>query len=241
MTTALLLSLGVIFVAELGDKSQLMALTFALRYRWQIVLGAIAIATAAIFGASVLVGHYLGSALPTHLVAILSGAAFMLVGLWSLRAEHDDADSSGPPPSRVSAFLAVTSAFLLAELGDKTMFTAVALASSHNGFGVWLGSTLAMVAADGLALVVGLAAGRRVPEDRIRTVAAYLFLFVGSWTLASALWRLPIAELMAAAAAVLPVIAALRWAYRHRASVVAGQRGAVELTTATDHVEQGTP
>ncbi|WP_445271762.1 TMEM165/GDT1 family protein, partial [Streptomyces sp. DSM 41978] len=68
MLAALLLSFAVIFVAELGDKSQLMAMTFALRYRWWVVLVGITAATTAVHLISVAVGHYLGAALPTHLL-----------------------------------------------------------------------------------------------------------------------------------------------------------------------------
>jgi hypothetical protein len=75
---SLLLSFGIIFVAELGDKSQLMAMTFGLRYPWSVVLGGITAATIAVHLISVAVGHYLGAALPTHLIGILAGVAFVV-------------------------------------------------------------------------------------------------------------------------------------------------------------------
>ena len=180
MFAALLLSLGVIFVAELGDKSQLMAMTFALRHRWWVVLAGITAATTAVHLISVAVGHYLGAALPAHLLGILAGVAFVLVGLWTLRGDRlCDDEATRAQRSTAPAFLAVTSAFLLAELGDKTMLATVTLAADHDWVGVWIGSTLGMVAADALAIVVGALAGKHLPERLIQLTAAALFLAFG--------------------------------------------------------------
>ena len=141
MFAALLLSFGVIFVAELGDKSQLMAMTFALRYRWWVVLGGITAATTAVHLISVAVGHYLGAALPTHLIGILAGVAFVLFGLWTLRGDRLSADeATRAQRTTAPAFFAVMSAFMLAELGDKTMLATVTLAADNDWVGVWIGS-----------------------------------------------------------------------------------------------------
>ena len=180
MFAALLLSFAVIFVAELGDKSQLMAMTFALRHRWWVVLGGITFATTAVHLISVAVGHYLGAALPTHLLGILAGVAFVLFGLWTLRGDRlTDDEATRAQRSTAPAFFAVTSAFLLAELGDKTMLATVTLAADNDWVGVWIGSTLGMVAADALAILVGAIAGKHLPERLIQIVAAALFLVFG--------------------------------------------------------------
>ncbi len=180
MIAALLLSLAVIFVAELGDKSQLMAMTFALRHRWWVVLGGILVATTAVHLISVAVGHYLGAALPTHLLGILAGVAFVLFGLWTLRGDSlSDDEATRAQRSSAPAFFAVTSAFLLAELGDKTMLATVTLAADNDWVGVWIGSTLGMVAADALAIIVGAVAGKHLPERLIQLVAAALFVVFG--------------------------------------------------------------
>ena len=180
MFAALLLSFAVIFVAELGDKSQLMAMTFALRHRWWVVLGGISVATTAVHLISVAVGHYLGAALPTHLLGILAGVAFVLFGLWTLRGDSlSDDESTRAQRSSAPAFFAVTSAFLLAELGDKTMLATITLAADNDWVGVWIGSTLGMVAADALAIVVGAIAGKHLPERFIQLGAAALFVIFG--------------------------------------------------------------
>lgn len=184
MFAALLLSFAVIFVAELGDKSQLMAMTFALRHRWWVVLGGITVATTAVHLISVAVGHYLGAALPTHLLGILAGIAFVLFGLWTLRGDSlSDDEATRAQRSTAPAFFAVTSAFLLAELGDKTMLATVTLAADNDWVGVWIGSTLGMVAADALAILVGAIAGKHLPERLIQVVAAALFVVFGVFML----------------------------------------------------------
>ena len=180
MFAALLLSFAVIFVAELGDKSQLMAMTFALRHRWWVVLIGITVATTAVHLISVAVGHYLGAALPTHLLGILAGVAFVLFGLWTLRGDSlSDDESTRAQRSSAPAFFAVTSAFMLAELGDKTMLATITLAADNDWVGVWIGSTLGMVAADALAIVVGAIAGKHLPERLIQLTAAALFVIFG--------------------------------------------------------------
>ncbi|WKG03733.1 TMEM165/GDT1 family protein [Mycolicibacterium sp. HK-90] len=180
MLSALLLSFAVIFVAELGDKSQLMAMTFALRYRWWVVLGGITAATTGVHLISVAVGHYLGAALPTHLLGILAGVAFVFFGLWTLRGDKlSDDEATRAQRSTAPAFLTVTSAFLLAELGDKTMLATITLAADNDWVGVWIGSTIGMVAADALAIAVGAIAGKHLPERAIQLGAAALFVVFG--------------------------------------------------------------
>lgn len=176
MIAALLLSFAVIFVAELGDKSQLMAMMFALRYRWWVVLSAILAATTAVHILSVAIGHYLGAALPTHLLGLIAGVMFVFFGLWTLRGDSlTDQEASRAQRATAPAFFVVTSAFMLAELGDKTMLATITLAADNNWLGVWIGSTIGMVAADALAILVGAVAGKHLPERLIQVVAAALF------------------------------------------------------------------
>ncbi len=210
MLAAVLLSFAVIFVAEMGDKSQLMAMTFALRHRWWVVLGGIAFATTAVHLISVAVGHYLGAALPTHLLGILAGVAFVLFGLWTLRGDRlSDDEATRAQRASAPAFFAVTSAFLLAELGDKTMLATVTLAADNDWVGVWTGSTLGMVAADALAIAVGALAGRHLPERAIQLAAAALFLVFGASILLGAFFpTAPAVVIVGGAIAVVLLLAA---------------------------------
>ena len=180
--TALLVSFAVIFVAELGDKSQLMAMTFATRYRpWPVLIG-ITIATGVVHAVSVGVGYGLGAALPTGWINLVAAVAFLGFGAWTLKGDSlTDAEKEKAEKSKGSAILAVSVAFFLAELGDKTMLATITLATSHGWFGTWLGSTVGMVAADALAILVGRWLGKRLPEKVIRYGAAALFALFGIW------------------------------------------------------------
>jgi putative Ca2+/H+ antiporter (TMEM165/GDT1 family) len=188
---ALAISFGVIFVAELGDKSQLMALTFATRYRAVTVLVGITIATAVVHLVSVGVGLGLGAALPTGWIGLLAGLAFLGFGAWTLRGDSlTDDEKSKAARSGKSALWAVGGAFFLAELGDKTMLATITLATQHGWFGTWIGSTIGMVAADALAILIGRWLGKSLPEKAIKYGAAALFVIFGGWLLVDAIGRL---------------------------------------------------
>ena len=174
---AFLLSFSVIFVAELGDKSQLMALTFAARYRALPILIGITIATALVHAMSVVIGAVLGAALPTRALSIIAGVAFFGFAAWSLRGDTLGAEeASRARRTDHSAVVAASIAFFLAELGDKTMLATITLATSENLLGVWAGSTLGMVTADALAILVGQQMGTRLPERTIRIGAFIAFV-----------------------------------------------------------------
>ncbi len=179
---AFLLSTAVIFVAELGDKSQLMAMTFAARYRVRDVLIGITAATALVHLASVGIGALVGDAFADYqgAISIVAGVAFLLFALWTLRGDElTDEEADKARNATGAAILAVGVAFFLAELGDKTMLATITLATQEGWFGTWLGSTLGMVAADALAIGVGAVLGRRLPEKVIAYGAAALFALFG--------------------------------------------------------------
>ena len=185
---ALLLSFGVIFVAELGDKSQLMALAFAARYRAVPVLVGITVATAVVHAISVVVGASVGGALPTDTISVVAGVAFLGFGLWTLRGDSLSAEEAAKAErSNRSAVVAASVAFFLAELGDKTMLATITLATTEGAWGTWAGSTLGMVVADALAIVVGAQLGARLPERAIKIGAALAFFAFGAVLIVSGL------------------------------------------------------
>ena len=177
---AFTLSFGIIFLAELGDKSQLMAMTFAARYRTITILAAITAATALIHLLSVAVGAALGAALPTDALSVVAGVAFLGFAAWTIRGDElTDDDTARAATSDRSVFWTVAIVFLLAELGDKTMFATITLAADHDAVGTWIGSTLGMVAADALAIIVGRQLGTRLPERTVKIGAAIAFVVFG--------------------------------------------------------------
>lgn len=179
---AFLLSTAVIFVAELGDKSQLMAMTFATRYRARDVILAITAATAIVHLASVGIGYWIGTVFEEYQswIAIGAGIAFLVFGAWTLRGDElTEEEASKARKATGTALLAVGTAFFLAELGDKTMLATITLATQEGWFGTWIGSTVGMVAADALAIGVGAVLGRKLPEKTIKIGAAVLFFLFG--------------------------------------------------------------
>jgi putative Ca2+/H+ antiporter (TMEM165/GDT1 family) len=179
---AFLLSTAVIFVAELGDKSQLMAMTFAARYRARDVLIGIAAATAIVHLFSVAIGRLIGDQFASSqgTISIVAGIAFLFFAAWTLRGDElSDDEAAKAHRTQGAALLAVGVAFFLAELGDKTMLATITLATTEGWLGTWIGSTLGMVLADALAIGVGALLGRHLPERVIRFGVAAAFVVFG--------------------------------------------------------------
>ncbi len=180
MIEPLLTSFGLVFLAELGDKSMLLAIAFAARYRPLPVLSGIAIAAFTMLGLSTLVGAGIGAALPEELVAIVGGLLFIVFGILTLRDDDDDDDEEeASGPAGRSVLLGVTVAFLVAEFGDKTMLATLTLASAQAAVPTWLGAGAGMTAASGIAIAVATVVGSRLPERALRLVAAVAFLVFG--------------------------------------------------------------
>ena len=179
--TAFLLATGIIFVAELGDKSQLVALYLATRYRWWIVLAGVSLATLIVHLGSVAIGRAFDELLPESVVLVVVGLSFFAFAAWSVRGDHlDDSERHVETTTMLGAFGVVTVSFFVSELGDKTQLATVSLASdSSNAVGVWLGSTLGMVLADALAIAAGLFVGRKLPHRTLGVGAAVLFVAFG--------------------------------------------------------------
>lgn len=185
---AFLLSFGVILLAELGDKSQLMALAFAARYRAWTVLVAVTIATLIVHAGSVLLGRTFALALPTSAIQIVAGVAFFAFAAWTIRGDElGDSDHDRARRTGQWAILTIGSAFFLAELGDKTMLATITLATTEEPWGTWLGSTVGMVAADAIAIAAGALLGSRLPERAIKVFAAAAFVVFGILLIAEGL------------------------------------------------------
>lgn len=186
--SAFLLSTAIIFVAELGDKSQLVALWFATRFRWWIVLAGVSVATLVVHLGSVVIGRAFDELLPEQLVLTVVGLSFFVFAAWSVRGDRfEPSEHEGGTSLFFGPFGLVTASFFAAELGDKTQLATVSLAgTTTQAVGVWLGSTVGMVLADALAIGVGLIAGTRLPHRVIGIGAAGLFVAFGLIAIARA-------------------------------------------------------
>jgi len=181
--TAFWVALIYVLVAEMGDKTQLVALAFATRFKASTVIAGVFIATLVIHLGSVLLGEAVSFALPLFWIKVLAGAAFIIFGLWTLKGdEYDEEDNA--KSSRFGPLMTVAVTFFLAELGDKTMLMTITVASEQKSFvAVWLGSTVGMVIADGIAIIIGKVMGKNLPEKAIKYGATAVFIISGIYTL----------------------------------------------------------
>ena len=189
---ALGFSTAAIFIAEMGDKTQLVAMSLASRHRVLTVILGITAATAVVHLGSVFIAEVLGATLPTDWLTLAAGLAFLFFGLWTLRGdEMTDKDEERAASRRIrSAFMTVALVFFVAELGDKTMLATITVGTQHHWLPVWIGSTVGMVAADGIAIAIGAVLGKKLPERAIRIGAAVLFFVAGAAMLAQGAWAL---------------------------------------------------
>ncbi|MEO7573718.1 MAG: TMEM165/GDT1 family protein [Acidimicrobiales bacterium] len=176
----------VVFLAELGDKTQLVALTLAGRYPALKVLAAFGAAIAVLQTLSVTAGALISQAVPDRAIAVGAGLLFLGFAVWTWRsAGADGPDDVGATAGR-AGLVSVAGAFFLAELGDKTMLTTAGLAADRGAVPVWIGSFGAMLAATALAVLAGQALTTRVSPERLRRIGAVAFAVVGTVTLAGA-------------------------------------------------------
>jgi putative Ca2+/H+ antiporter (TMEM165/GDT1 family) len=183
---ALLVSIAVVALGELGDKTQLLALVLAARFRrpWPIVAG-IFVATLLNHAIAGWVGAWVRSALPEHVLKWLLAISFFAVAAWALKPDKLDEDEA-PPATRWGVFGVTTIAFFVAEIGDKTQIATVMLAARFESLlSVVIGTTLGMMIVNVPTVFVGRAAATKIPFKAVRIAAAALFAALGAWVLLS--------------------------------------------------------
>ena len=171
-------------LAEVGDKTQLLSLVLAARYRrpWPIMLG-ILVATLVNHALAALAGAWLGTLLTPTLQRWLVGLSLLAVAAWTLKPDHVDSDVAAPMRAR-GVFVTTTLAFFLAEMGDKTQIATLILgADFHPYWQVVAGSTLGMLAVNVPTVWLGARYAQRIPLKLTRTLAALLFAALGLWVL----------------------------------------------------------
>lgn len=189
MSEAFLTSTAVVALAEIGDKTQLLAIVLATRFArpWPIIAG-ILFATLANHALAATVGVQAAGLLQSAAFRYVVAASFVAMGLWTL-VPDTFGDEDGPKPSTRGAFVTTLIAFFLVEMGDKTQIATVALGARYAEVAaVTAGTTLGMMIANVPAVVLGEALLRRVPLGLVRKVAAALFIAIGLW-MAVETWR----------------------------------------------------
>jgi putative Ca2+/H+ antiporter (TMEM165/GDT1 family) len=177
---AFLVSTGIVALAEMGDKTQLLSLVLAARFRrpWPIVLG-IFVATLVNHGLAGAVGSWVTSVLGPDLLRWILGASFIAMAIWMLIPDKLDEDEAGAGP-RYGVFVTTVVAFFLAEMGDKTQVATVMLAARFDAWAsVVAGTTLGMMLANAPVVWFGDAITRKVPIKLVHTIGALVFLVLG--------------------------------------------------------------
>jgi putative Ca2+/H+ antiporter (TMEM165/GDT1 family) len=180
---ALLVSTATVALAEIGDKTQLLALVLAARYRkpWPIVAG-ILVATLVNHAASAWVGAWLASVVPPTVLRWLVVASFLAVAAWALVPDKLDEEREAKPRGSGGVFVATVIAFFLVEIGDKTQIATVLLAARYSPlWQVVTGTTLGMLLANVPVVLLGARFAHRLPLRAARWAAAGLFALLAAW------------------------------------------------------------
>ena len=174
-------------LAEIGDRTQLLAVVLASRYRKPIpVLAGIFAATVANHGLAALAGFYLSSLLEAPWFKYAVALSFIAMALWALAPDKEDTEAEKPSRLHLGVFLTTAVTFFLVEMGDKTQIaTAARAARFHNVLLVAAGTTTGMMLANTPAVFLGHAATRVIPIRALRIAAALLYLGLGIWGVAT--------------------------------------------------------
>ena len=181
---AFLVSTGIVALAEMGDKTQLLALILAVRFRqpWPIVLG-ILVATLANHAVAGAVGAWLTTQLGPDVLRWVLGGSFIAMAVWMLIPDRMDDEDTGAAP-RLGVFGTTVIAFFLAEMGDKTQIATVVLAAQYNAYvSVVVGTTLGMMLANTPVVWLGERMTRLVPLRVVHLVSALIFFGLGLFAL----------------------------------------------------------
>lgn len=167
----------IITIAEMGDKTQLLAMTFATKYSTKKVLLGVGIGSMLNHGLAILFGTILARYIDLDYLQILGGVMFLVFGLWGLRVDDGDEDEV---KEKYGPVLTVALAFFIGELGDKTQLAAMTI-STYAEFAVLVlaGTVLGMVFTSSIGIFVGVKIGDKVPEIYIKLVSSIVFLIFG--------------------------------------------------------------
>jgi putative Ca2+/H+ antiporter (TMEM165/GDT1 family) len=184
---AFLVSTGVVALAEIGDKTQLLAFVLAARFRRPLpIIAGILVATLANHALAGAAGAWLMAVVPAQALRWTLGLSFLAMAAWALVPDRLDDDAS-PARTHGGVFAVTALAFFLAEMGDKTQFATIALAATYAApVGVVAGTTLGMMIANVPAVLLGERLLRKVPLKLVHAVAAVIFAALGVATLLGA-------------------------------------------------------
>ncbi|SCZ02217.1 TMEM165/GDT1 family protein [Alkaliphilus peptidifermentans] len=179
MILELINAFGFIFLAEMGDKTQILAMAFASKYSYRKVLLGVFLGSLLNHGLAIVLGTYLTHLIPFETIRFISAMAFTVFGIWSLKLdnEEDDLDKSR---SKYGPVMTVATAFFIGELGDKTQLTAITLATRASyPLVVLIGTVMGMIVTSAMGVWVGSKLGKRIPEATVKVISSCVFIVFG--------------------------------------------------------------
>lgn len=169
---------GFIFIAEMGDKSQLLAIAFATKYDIKKVLLGVFLGAFLNHSIAVFLGNLFSNLMPTNTISIIAGLAFIMFAIWSLKISNND--SAVSKKTKYGPVFTVASAFFIGELGDKTQFAAITLAaSSKYPLYILIGTVSGMLVTGAIAIYIGIKLGSKIPDFFMKLGASVIFFVFG--------------------------------------------------------------
>ncbi|MTV48723.1 UPF0016 domain-containing protein [Heliobacillus mobilis] len=166
-----------VVLAEMGDKTQLLGMAFATRYKAMTVLAGVLVATLLNHLLAVALGDYLTAFIPMETIQLVAAISFIFFGLWTVRGDELEGEDK---KQYFGPFMTVTIAFFMAEMGDKTQLASIALAAKyHNLIPVWMGTTTGMMISNIIGIFVGVVLGKKIPERIVKYISAGIFILFG--------------------------------------------------------------
>ncbi len=238
---AFLFATGTVVLAEMGDKTQLLAMAFATKYKASKVMMGVFIATVFNHALAVAVGNYITrfDGAQTWIQGIAS-LSFIFFGLWTIRGDKLDGEEN-----RVTKFgpiITVAIAFFIAEMGDKTQLATIALATKFpdSPLGILIGTTTGMLIADGIGIIVGVVLCRKIPERTVKLISAGAFMifgFIGTYQVAALQLHWGIATIVIAMIGLLIVTGAASYYLIKKEQKAAQNEEAPSCSVKKDHLK----
>lgn len=178
--TVFAVALGMVVLAEMGDKTQLLAMCFATRFEAKKVLAGVFIATILNHALAVAAGYFLREVLASYstIIELVASVSFIGFALWTIRG--DSVDESCDSRSKYGPVITVAIAFFIAEMGDKTQLATVSIAAGFsNPVAVLIGTTTGMLIADGIGIIIGVVMNKKIPENIVKWISAAIFAICG--------------------------------------------------------------
>lgn len=171
-------SFVLVVLAEMGDKTQFLTISFAAKHNvYKVILG-VFLAIVANFAITVAIGQFLTKIVPLDIISLAASISFIIFGLWTVRGDKQTAKKE--KASRFGVVATVFIAFFIAEFGDKTQLATISLAAQYpSALAVFVGAVLAMLIADGVGIVVGVVFCKRIPERAFMWLSAIIFVVFG--------------------------------------------------------------